>query len=552
MINSRRPLALLLLFLLPALACGIGGSDGPPRNATIVEVIANTSLAPWLEDAVEAFNDEELETAAGRPVYVQLTSADAGQAVIDIQGGARADLWIPDQQVWTNVLAREGNDAFQNSCASVAASPLVIAMWRPAAEALGWPGRDLGWLDIGSLAADPGSWDYYSGGQFGDVLRLGHTHPGLSASGANTLLAIVQAAELKTTAVDVSDIEQPIVQASVGAFEGAVAWFSSSTGALSETMRDRGVQFLGAAVVYESDVVNYGAADPDAGNPGIVPIYPFEGTFVADHPACLHDAGPAETREGAQIFRDYLLGEPAQESALAYGLRPVNDAVTLGPPLDETRGIDLSQPQRVFAAPGADAIYAVQELWQSARQDVNLVMVVDVSGSMSGGKIESLRRSAVQFVEQMGEDDYLSVITFSSMPQSLVKYQRVGDNRQAIVDAILGLEAQGDTALYDAIVDGANLLGNTESPETTNAMVILTDGLDTSSFRHSQDSAAQTLADSAATVFTIAFGNDADENLLQSMALSANGNFFHGDEASIAAIYDEMSAAFGGIVGVGR
>src|SRR5690606_37406153 len=124
--------------------------------------------------------------------------------------------------------------------------------------ALGWPGRDLGWLDIGSLAADPGSWDYYSGGQFGDVLRLGHTHPGLSASGANTLLALVHAAELKNTAVEVADIEQPIVQASVGAFEGAVSWFSSSTGSLAETMRDRGVQFLGAAVVYESDVINYG------------------------------------------------------------------------------------------------------------------------------------------------------------------------------------------------------------------------------------------------------------------------------------------------------
>ncbi len=83
-------------------------------------------------------------------------------------------------------------------------------------------------------------------------------------------------------------------------------------------------------------------------------------------------------------------------------------------------------------------------------------------------------------------------------------------------------------------------------------MVVLSDGLDTSSFRHDAESAAQTLADTGATVFTIAFGGDADEELLQSIALRANGNYFNGDEASIAAIYDEMSAAFGGIVGVGR
>ena len=121
-----------------------------------------------------------------------------------------------------------------------------------------------------------------------------------------------------------------------------------------------------------------------------------------------------------------------------------------------------------------------------------------------------------------------------------------------MINTVLGLQAQGDTSLYDAIADGANLLSNTGTSETTNAMMILTDGLDTSSFRHDDESAVQTLSGTGATVFTIAFGDDADEELLESMALRANGNFFRGDEASIAAIYDEMSAAFGGIVGVGR
>lgn len=545
--RMRWVVGLVILLLAPALACGFGGDEGPPRNAAVVQVMANTSLMPWLEEVVATFNEEELETEAGRQVYVQLAGADAGQAVINIMDGAQADLWLPDQQVWTNVLAREGNDAFQNNCTSVAQSPLVIAMWRPAAEALGWPGRELGWLDIGSLAADPGSWDYYSGGQFGDTLRLGHTHPGLSASGANTLLAIVQAAELKTAPVSVADIEQPIVQASVGAFEGAVSWFSSNTGTLAQTMRERGAQFLGAAVVYESDVVQFGAGDPQ-----IVPIYPFEGTFVADHPACLNEGSNPEAREGAQIFREYLLDEAAQQLAVTRGLRAANDAVDAEATMDEAQGVDLAQPEAVFAAPSTDAIYAVQELWQSARKNVNLVMVIDVSGSMSGAKIESVRRSAVQFIEQMGDDDYLSIISFSSQPQSLIKYQRVGDQRQAMIDTVANLQAEGDTSLYDAMADGANLLSNTESPETSNALVLLTDGLDTSSFRHSAESASQTLAVTGATVFTIAYGNDADEALLERIALQANGNFFRGDEASIAAIYDEMSAAFGGIVGVGR
>jgi Ca-activated chloride channel family protein len=436
----------------------------------------------------------------------------------------------------------------------VAQSPLVIAMWRPVAEALGWPGRELGWLDVGSLAADPGAWEYYSGGQFGDVLRLGHTHPGLSATGANTLLAIVQAAESKSEAVNVSDIEQPIVQASVSSFESAVAWFSSSTGDLAQTMSERGVEFLGAAVMYESDVFNYGAETD--GGPDIVPVYPFEGTFVATHPACLNAGNQGQVAEAAEQFREHLLVDAAQFAALNNGLRPVNEGAGEQEPLDEERLLtdiaDLSQPETVFEQPTVESIYAVQGLWQSARKDVNLVMVIDVSGSMSGDKIENVRQSAAQFVQQMGDEDYLSIVTFSSQPNPLVKYQRVGENRQSLIAQIEQLEASGDTALYDAIADGANLLDNTATTETSNAIVILSDGLDTSSYRHDEQSSADELARTGATVFTIAYGNDADEELLQTMAFNANGNFFLGDEASIAAIYEEMSAAFGGAVGVGR
>ena len=536
-------LLLIILVTLPALACGLS-SDGPPRNAVIVEVMANTSLTPWLESAVSTFNEQEIEVEDGQPAYVEWRSVDAGQAVTEITSGAAPDLWIPDDEVWAHVLADQGIDSFRGDCGVVAQSPLVIAMWRPLAESLGWPGRDLGWLDIGSLAADPGAWEYYSGGQFGDTLRLGHTHPGLSATGVSTLLALVQAAEFQSEAVTVEEIQQPIVQASIGAFEGAVAWFSSSTATLAQTMRDRGSQFLGAAIVYESDVIHYGGGDPE-----IVPVYPFEGTFVAQHAACADANGDTEA---ARLFRDYLRGEEAQALAVEVGLRPVNEEVPVGTPLDETRGVDLSQPETIFASPTVDTLFAVQDVWQSARKDVNLVMLLDVSGSMAGDKIVNVRQAAAQFVEQMGDDDYISIIAFSSAPTPIVWHRPVGGNRDKIAAAIESLEAEGDTTLYDAIGDGASLLAETQSSETANAMVVLSDGLDTGSFRYDAASAAEAAVDTGATVFTIAYGSDADEELMEEIAIRANGNFFLGDEASIAAIYQEMSAAFGGSVGVGR
>ncbi len=543
---------LMATLLVLTVACGLIGREGPPRNAVIVEVMANTSLTPWLEAAVEQFNEAGNETSDGKPIYVALTPLESGRAVAEMvdggESGALPALWIPDDLVWSNLLAEQGQDSFQGDCVSVVESPLVIAMWRPVAEALGWPGRSLGWLDVGSLAADPSAWDYYSGGQFGDRLRLSHTHPGLSGAGASTLLAIVHAAESAQEAVGVDDIQEPIVQASVSAFEAAVSWFSSSTDDLGRTMKERGVEYLGAAVMYESTALHYGGGDPS-----IVPIYPFEGTFVATHPACVNGSADSQTQEATRLFRDYLLEESTQQLAVAHGLRPVNAAVTPEAPLDASRHVDLTQPEIVFGTPSVATVYAVQDLWQSARKDVNLVMLLDASGSMSGDKMTNAREAAVQFVEQMGDDDFITIIAFANAPTVVIRHEQVGPAREKIVEALRGLQANGYTTLYDAIGEGAAVIADTHSSQMSNAMVVLSDGMDTSSYVYSFDqSLIEMAAEHDTTVFTIAYGSDADEGVLSELAFKAQGNFYQGDEANISAIYEEMSAAFGGSAGIGR
>lgn len=542
-----RRFLILILLLLTTVACQLFAGSGPPRNAIMVEVTASTSLGSWLTGASEEFNNRR-EAIDGKPVFVTLNLVESGRAAANmLAGDGLPALWLPEEVVWAELVAAGGQVDFGADCISVAESPLVIAMWRPVAESLGWPAVALGWLDVGSLAADPSAWAYYSGGEFGDVLRLGHTHPGLSASGASTLLAIVHAAEAKTERVSVAEIEQPIVQASVGAFEAAVSWFSPSTVSLGETMRERGVTYLGAAVMYESTVAAYGA-----GNPAIVPIYPFEGTFVATHPACLNPESQAEVRQGAGLFRDYLLGEGAQQQAADHGLRPVNTQVDTAA-LQADGRLDLNEPERIFASPSVETIYAVQELWQAARKNVNLVMLLDTSGSMQGSKMNSMRASAAEFVRHMADDDYLTVITFDTNPDVIVYHEQAGPAREQIIARIQRLEAAGWTALYDAIGDGAAVIAETRSADTSNVLVVLTDGMDTRSSRYELN---QQLIDLATandtTVFTIAYGSDADERLMADLAQRANGNYYLGDEANIAAIYEEMSAAFGGAVGIGR
>jgi Ca-activated chloride channel family protein len=548
--QNFRGLGLLVALLsVTGLACGLldsgGSTDGPPRGAVVVNGLANTALQPWLETAVSTFNTSSTKDANGDPIYVQMDYVEAGQAVGQLLADETAVLWLPDDPVWANILADQGSNRFQSNCVSTAQSPLVIAMWRDVAESLGWPGLPIGWLDVGSLAADPSAWNYYSGGGYGDTFRLGHTHPGLSGSGASTLLAIVQAAEAQTAAVTTDDIQKPIVQASVGAFEGGVTWFSSSTAALGTAMAERGVSYLGAGIMYESTVLQ-------VGNGNIVPVYPLEGTFVSTHPACISQTADSASQAAATVFRDYLLSTEGQQTAVSAGFRPVNSSVALTTPFDDAHGSDTSQPTAIFGPPSVETVYAVQELWQAARKDINLVMLLDTSGSMEGDKIVGMRIAAEQFVQQMGDDDYISIIDFHTQPDVVVYHERVGDKRAEVIAVIQRMVDGGDTSLYDAIASGAQIIDQTTLPQTTNAMVVLTDGQDTNSRTPFNSDLIARASAHDTTIFTIAYGSDADEGTLQSLATQGNGNFFLGDEASITAIYDEMSAAFGGSVGVGR
>jgi Ca-activated chloride channel family protein len=541
--------SILLALSLASAACLSSSPAKAPRNAEIVQVVASTNLQSWLDEVADQFNREKIKSTQGKPYYIELVYKEAGLAISEnMTEEFTADLWIPDSLVWAELMAERGEASYLADCQSVVESPLIIAMWQPLAEALGWPGRELGWLDIGSLAADPSAWAYYSGGQYGPTLRVGHTHPGLSGSGAATLLAVVHAAQARTDAVTAVEIQGPIVQASVSAFEASVSTFSKSTSDLWQLMTSRGSTFLGAAVLYENLVFEQSDQQP-----AIVPIYPYEGTFVAEFPACIQTGAAEEKQYGALLFRQRMLSADGQESAQSHGLRVVSDVSTVSP--FEGSSFTLEQPKIVYENPSVEAVYAVQELWQSARKPVNLVLVIDTSGSMSGDKIASVRTAAIDFIEAMGDGDFVSILVFSGGTRvtSLVYGSQVGESRQQIVQAIGGLQAAGATPLYDSIGEAARIIAETNSSSTSNAMVVLTDGMDTSSenFSFGQQLIDQATANDT-TIYTIAFGDDADEQILQDLAWRANGNFYLGDQANISEIYGDMSVIFGGSAGIGR
>ena len=54
------------------------------------------------------------------------------------------------------------------------------------------------------------------------------------------------------------------------------------------------------------------------------------------------------------------------------------------------------------------------------RKNLNLAIVIDRSGSMSGQPLEEAKKSAIMLVEKLAQTDRISIIAYDNYPQIIV------------------------------------------------------------------------------------------------------------------------------------
>jgi len=283
----------------------------------------------------------------------------------------------------------------------------------------------------------------------------------------------------------------------------------------------------------------------------VVAIYPREGTFWSNHPYAILNAPwvTAEQREAAQAFEDFLLAREQQERAIEYGFRPADPSISLSFPLDGEHGVNVNQPETVLEVPTAEVIAGIQELWLEVKKPVDLVVVMDVSGSMSGDKISSARESLMQFVNLLDDRDRLQIITFNKDIVTLTDLSPVGEKREDTTRRVSGIIERGGTRLYDATQAAYQELSEDGDPGHIRAIVVLSDGMDTDSDYQLNELMAEIGTSSeeggrGIKLFTIAFGSDADEGVLKQMAEVTGGKQYKSDPSTIAKIYAEIATFF--------
>jgi Ca-activated chloride channel homolog len=520
-------------------------------NALRITFAYSPNQEDLLVPLIRTFNHER-HRPGSRVVQIEGKSIPSGDAESQIATGRyRPTIWSPASSLWGRLLNFQARQHWvEDENPSFARTPLVIALWKPEAEVLGWPDRPIGFDVILKLATSRTGWAAYGLPTFGRF-KLGHTNPDFSTSGLSFVAAQYYIATGKREGLTVTDIARGDVRAKVRQIQQSIVHYGDTSAFFLEQLQEHGPGYVSAVAMEEVTLLDYNRTRPKGSLP-LVAVYPAEGTFDFDNPLITLRAPwvSATQRQAAKVFSSWLLPRVTAELAARYGYRPGDPTKRAKAPIDRGHLVDPREPRYVLSLPEPRVLATIKSAWHEDRKAANVAIVVDTSGSMNDErKLTHAQEGLRVFLRQFSPRDRVGLVAFSENAYTVVPIGEMLGNRTALNSAVANLTAGGGTAVYDATARGVDLVAAMNDSTRINAVVVLTDGDDNKS--RLTATALETRLEQRAEdqehnirVFTIAYGSHANKAVLESIAAASDGQAYEGDPEEIAKVYREISSFF--------
>lgn len=593
----RRMSFSLMILLLTTLACSLGGifgSDEPssgnvrkPDDAIEISIIYAPESELYLVEAIENFNrsyanginplsDEKLGSDE-KPIFVVGEPGSSGtvhQGIVNAiiapnnVNVARPTIFAPSVSHWLALVNYEaGRQVFDlNDSPSTALAPVVMAIWESRLEAIKAKngGQPVGWEELLAVLNSPDGWADYGIPGERTTVYYGHTDPQVSSTALSTLIAEFYASAVYNTGetdlrrLTLEQVDNEAVQQGVRDIENLIKHYSSRTTEFKEYIA-QGPSYLDFVALEENDLIfiNQGKTEFKP-REKLVALYPKEGTFWHEHPFGIPNADwvTEEQRAAAKVFTEYVRSEEVQRKVLESGFRPTNPEVPLdspNSPFIQDVGVDPNQPTTVLPVPDPEVIAAVQRSWQFVKKQADVLLVIDVSGSMRGDKLAQAQTAARAFLDKMPSQNRVGLVVFNHLIDNrvpLASFEGAGADIRGQIDTLV---ADGDTALYEAILEAINMArpGEEAQDDRIKAIVVLSDGEDTASEEYGVSlndvvSGIQAVRSdrNPVLVIPVAYGADADINALNAIAQASATRVQSGDPEDIQRVLEIISSYF--------
>ncbi|CAN8244350.1 unnamed protein product [Cochlearia groenlandica] len=196
----------------------------------------------------------------------------------------------------------------------------------------------------------------------------------------------------------------------------------------------------------------------------------------------------------------------------------------------------------------------------SSRAPVDLVTVLDVSGSMAGTKLALLKRAMGFVIQNLGPFDRLSVISFSSTARRNFPLRLMTETgKQEALQAVNSLVSNGGTNIAEGLKKGARVLIDRRFKNAVSSIVLLSDGQDTYTMTSPTGAGSSGTDDyksllpkeingNRIPVHAFGFGADHDASLMHSISENSGGTFSFIESETV--IQDAFAQCIGGLLSV--
>lgn len=203
----------------------------------------------------------------------------------------------------------------------------------------------------------------------------------------------------------------------------------------------------------------------------------------------------------------------------------------------------------------------VESSVDNSRAPIDLVTVLDISGSMAGSKIALLKRAMSFVIQNLSFSDRLSIIAFSSTARRIFPLRRMNAaGRQQALHAVNSLAPNGGTNIAEGLKKGVKVFIDRRWKNPVGSIILLTDGQDT----YNVTSRAQIGVDYQSLVpntihrnngeglkipvHAFGFGVDHDATLMHSISEISGGTFSFIEAEDV--IQDAFAQCIGGLLSV--
>ncbi len=401
-----------------------------------IEIAAPSELSGdmpdnWLNEVAEKFNRSGA-TTSGKSASVTIRKMSSGEVVTYMSSGNyRPDVYIPSNNILGEMVKAEGFTV-ETLAERIAGNTAGILMKKDTYDQCT---AKYGDVNVKSVLEAANAGD----------LVFAYTNPYTSATGLNILSSMLYA----------FDETDPLSDAATSAlleYQKSAPPVAYTTGVL-KTQAAKGI--VSAMVMEKQAYIN----TPELKN------YIFTPTGVRhDHPVYTFSYVSNEKKDVAKQFVEFCLSDDMQKLATQKGFNQDDDYVS------QNTGMT-----------GADYL-AAQKVWKQNKnggKPVVAVFVADVSGSMDGEPLNSLKQSLIASSSYISSDHHIGLVSYSDdVTINLPIAQFDATQRAYFSGEVKNLSAGGSTATYDAVLTAANMLEEYEEelPNAKLMMFVLTDG----------------------------------------------------------------------------